>query len=232
VDIELVSTGPAPVPPAARQVMVAMRDGVRLATDVYRPAGPGPWPAVLVRLPYDKDGRYTFMPWLAPRFTARGYVFVVQDVRGKFRSEGEARPFTNESADGYDTIDWVSRQDWCSGSVGMFGDSYYGYAQWCAVASGHPALRAIVPRVTCADLGTWLRGPVDPLYAATYLAQYWTGPDAITGLSTSLAGRSRASSTPAWPPSGSARRAWMTCWRPPARTGRSRCSPAASRSRS
>jgi hypothetical protein len=178
MDVELESTGPALVPPAAQQVMVAMRDGVRLATDVYRPAGPGPWPAVLVRLPYDKDGRYTFMPWLAPRFTARGYVFVVQDVRGKFRSEGEARPFTCETADGYDTIDWVSAQDWCSGAVGMFGDSYYGYTQWCAVASGHPALRAIVPRVTCADLGTWLRGPVDPLYAGTYLAQYWSGPDA------------------------------------------------------
>jgi hypothetical protein len=178
MDIELESTGPAPVPPAAQQVMIAMRDGIALATDVYRPAGPGPWPAVLVRLPYDKDGRYTFMPWLAPRFTARGYVFVVQDVRGKFRSEGEARPFTYEGADGYDTIDWVSRQEWCSGAVGMFGDSYYGYTQWCAVASGHPALRAIVPRVTCADLGTWLRGPVDPLYAGTYLAQYWSGRDA------------------------------------------------------
>jgi predicted acyl esterase len=174
MDVDLETTYPAPVPPAAEQVMVAMRDGVALATDVYRPDGPGPWPAVLVRLPYDKDGRYTFMPWLAPRCTARGYVFVVQDVRGKFRSEGETVPFTHETADGYDTIDWVSRQPWCSGAVGMFGDSYYGYTQWCAVASGHPALRAIVPRVTCADLGTWLRGPVDPLYAGTYLAQYWS----------------------------------------------------------
>ncbi|HMK91585.1 MAG TPA: CocE/NonD family hydrolase, partial [Thermoleophilia bacterium] len=96
----------APLDPAAEQVMVPMRDGVRLATDVYLPAAPragGRRPAVLVRLPYDKTGRYTFMPLLAPFVTERGYAFVVQDVRGKFRSEGETVPFVHEVEDGYDT---------------------------------------------------------------------------------------------------------------------------------
>jgi predicted acyl esterase len=82
--------GPAPVSPLATEHMVRMRDGARLATDVYLPEGlDGTTEAVLVRLPYDKCGDYCFMPRLAPLFTAAGYAFVVQDVRGKFRSEGE-----------------------------------------------------------------------------------------------------------------------------------------------
>ena len=168
--------GPAPLDPAAEQTMVPMRDGVHLATDVYLPDGHGRAPAVLVRLPYDKCGRYTFMPALAPYFTERGYAFVVQDVRGKFRSEGETLAFTHEVEDGYDTIDWMVGQAWCDGMVGMWGDSYYGYTQWAAVASGHPALKAIVPRVTSADLEVfcgWWGNQVLPLYGADYLAHYW-----------------------------------------------------------
>ena len=168
--------GPAPLDPAAEQTMVPMRDGPRLATDAYLPDGHGRVPAVLVRLPYDKCGRYTFMPALAPYFTERGYAFVVQDVRGKFRSEGETLPFTYEVQDGYDTIDWIARQAWCDGNVGMWGDSYYGYTQWAAVASEHPALKAIVPRVTSADLEVfcgWWGNQVLPLYGADYLAHYW-----------------------------------------------------------
>lgn len=174
--------GPAPVDPAAEQVMVAMRDGMRLATDVYLPPTAGARPVVLVRLPYDKSGRYTFMPAVAPHVLERGYAFVVQDVRGKFRSEGETIPYVYEVADGYDTIEWITQQRWCNGIVGMFGDSYYGWTQWAAVASGHRALRAMVPRVTSADLGTirvttrWDRGIV-PLYGASYFARHWTTND-------------------------------------------------------
>jgi putative CocE/NonD family hydrolase len=173
---------PAPLDAAADQVMVAMRDGTRLATDVYLPPGAPAQPAVLVRLPYDKCGRYTFMPAVAPLMLERGYAFVVQDVRGKFRSEGETVPYVHEVADGYDTIEWITQQPWCNGIVGMFGDSYYGWTQWAAVASGHRALRAIVPRVTSADLGTirvqtrWDRGVV-PLYGASYFARHWTTND-------------------------------------------------------
>ena len=107
---ELETVGPAPLDPRAQQHMVAMRDGVHLATDVYLPDGPGPFPAVLVRLPYDKNGRYCWMPFLATHFLARGYAFVPQDVRGKFRSEGEPVAFVNEVPDGYDAIEWIVRQ--------------------------------------------------------------------------------------------------------------------------
>ncbi|WP_395571099.1 CocE/NonD family hydrolase [Streptomyces sp. BK79] len=179
---------PEPVPPHARQHMVRMRDGVRLATDVYgvgADADQGePAPAVLVRLPYDKNSRYAFADRLAERFTARGYVVVVQDVRGKFRSEGRTLGWTGEVDDGYDTLEWITRQPWSDGIVGMFGDSYYGFTQWSAVSSQHPALRAIVPRVTCTtnapgiaahDPGSgrqpvWLEG-------TTYQAQVWTDRD-------------------------------------------------------
>ncbi len=169
---------PAPLDVRADHAMVSMRDGVRLATDVYLPART-PAPVVLVRLPYDKCGRYTFMPALAPRLLDRGYGFVVQDVRGKFRSEGETVPYVHEVADGYDTLEWVVSRPWSNGDVGMFGDSYYGWTQWAAVASGHPALRAIVPRVSGTQLASvrlatrWDRGVV-PLYGAQYFAECWT----------------------------------------------------------
>ncbi len=175
--VEVRTTGPAPLDPRARQEMAPMRDGVRLATDVYLPEGPGPFPAVLVRLPYDKNGRYCWMPFIATHFLARGYAFVPQDVRGKFRSEGEPVAFVNEAADGYDSIEWITGQPWSNGDVGMWGDSYYGFTQWAAVAAGHPALKAIVPRVTIADIDSWLEG-VTPLYGAHYLGEYWT--DAAT----------------------------------------------------
>ncbi len=167
---------PAPLDPRAEQTMVRMRDGVRLATDVYLPDTPGRHPAVLVRLPYDKCGRYTFMPALAPCFNERGYVFIAQDVRGKFRSEGETMPFVHEIDDGYDTLEWIVAQTWSDGVVGMWGDSYFGYTQWAAVASGHTALQAIVPRVTGTDFFAALHpgsGCVPELYMSDYLAHFW-----------------------------------------------------------
>jgi predicted acyl esterase len=152
--IEVQRIGPGPLSPAATQYMVRMRDGVRLATDVYLPAGDvTPGPTILTRLPYDKCGEYTFMPRIAAWFTARGYRMVVQDVRGKFRSEGETLLFVNEAYDGYDTLDWVINQPWSDGVVGMWGDSYYGYTQWAAASTGHRALKAMVPRVTGTRLG-------------------------------------------------------------------------------
>jgi predicted acyl esterase len=164
----------APLDPRAEQVMVPMRDGVRLATDVYLPQGAARVPAVLVRLPYDKCGRYTFMPQIAPFFMDRGFSFIVQDVRGKFRSEGETIAFVREIEDGYDTLEWLVSQPWCDSNVGMWGDSYYGFTQWAAVASEHPALKAIVPRVTSADLaGRFGLETVIPLYLGEYLANYW-----------------------------------------------------------
>ena len=172
-----------PVPDTATQHMVRMRDGIRLATDVYLPAGAQsadarPAEAVLVRLPYDKNSRYVFFRWVAEIFTARGYAMVVQDVRGKFRSGGDTLGFVGEAGDGYDTIEWITGQPWSNGIVGMFGDSYYGFTQWAAVSSGHPALRAIVPRVTSAELlgATHAEGTVRDvpwLVHADYVSHYW-----------------------------------------------------------
>jgi uncharacterized protein len=178
-DLQITRVDAEPVSDRAEQVMVPMRDGVELATDVYLPATT-PAAAVLVRLPYDKNSRYVFFERVARRFTDRGFAMVVQDVRGKFRSGGATEPFEHEVADGYDTIEWLTAQPWCDGAVGMFGDSYYGFTQWAAVASGHPALKAIVPRVTSADLGRETlalgggRGAAVPwLEGATYFATHW-----------------------------------------------------------
>jgi putative CocE/NonD family hydrolase len=179
---KVVRVSAAPVPPSATQFMVPMRDGVRLATDVYLPADPSPTETIVVRLPYDKNSRYVFFEFAARRFADRGYAVVVQDVRGKFRSEGDTLAFVFEPADGYDTIDWVVAQEWSNGVVGMFGDSYYGFTQWAAVSSGHPALRAIVPRVTTAYLAgePHRDGPVGEvqwLTAADYLCSNWLDHD-------------------------------------------------------
>lgn len=137
-----------------KDALVAMRDGVRLATDVYRPADAhdAPVPALLQRTPYDKElsvfRNYTLEVMQAVR---AGYAVVVQDVRGRYASEGDFAPFADDGGDGADTIAWVRAQPWCSGAVGMFGASYYGATQWRAAAAAGDALGAIAPGVTSAD---------------------------------------------------------------------------------
>jgi len=174
-------TEAAPIPQSARQYFVRMRDGVRLATDVYLPSGEGMFPAILVRLPYDKNSEYVFMDAVARRATQAGYALVVQDVRGKFRSEGEALGPVNEAHDGFDSISWIAAAEWSDGRVGMFGDSYYGFTQYAAVSSGHPALRAIVPRVTSTRLGDFglVEGDgvkdIPWVTGAMYQRQCWSG---------------------------------------------------------
>jgi putative CocE/NonD family hydrolase len=153
--------------------MVAMRDGVRLATDVYLPgASAGRLPTVLVRTPYDKGSAFTFLPRIAEVFNRRNYAFVAQDVRGRGRSEGERRPLEFEVADGYDTLDWIAGQIWSDGAVGMFGDSYLGFTGLAAAVSGHPSLRAIVPRM----IGTGRavdHGGVYSMELVEWAANYW-----------------------------------------------------------
>ena len=129
-----------------RNVAVPMRDGVNLYADVYRPAGPGPFPTLLQRSPYDKSISNMLQLWL--RAVERGYAVVTQDVRGRFASEGDFMTFVNERNDGYDTLEWLTNQPWCDGNVGMFSQSYVGLTQWQTALSGHPALKAIVPVVT------------------------------------------------------------------------------------
>src|SRR4051812_41741361 len=100
-----------------RDVMVPMRDGVSLATDVYRPAGDVPMPALLHRIPYGKHVSSLVSSLLLDPIAAaeRGYAVVVQDTRGCWKSEGEFHPIFQERADGHDTIDWVSSCGWCDG---------------------------------------------------------------------------------------------------------------------
>src|SRR4029434_9794171 len=78
----------------------------------------------------------------------RGYAVVIQDVRGRYQSEGEFRPYENEGRDGYDTIEWAAKQPWSNGSVGTFGLSYPGAVQWLAAVESPPHLKAMVPAMT------------------------------------------------------------------------------------
>ena len=121
-----------------RNVMVAMRDGVRLATDLYFPDGDGPWPVLLERTPYDKLG--TELVKSAGFFARHGYAVALQDVRGREVSEGEWYPFREEGPDGYDTCGWLVQQPWCNGQIGTIGLSYSGCTQVGLGALGAPGL--------------------------------------------------------------------------------------------
>ena len=133
-------------------VPVPMRDGVRLFADVYRPAGGGAHPVLLQRTPYDKSSPGAASGRLdAVRAARSGYAVVVQDVRGRYRSEGEFYPFANESRDGCDTVEWAAAQAWSTGRVGMYGGSYVGATQWLAALARPPHLAAIAPSVTSHD---------------------------------------------------------------------------------
>ena len=118
--------------------MVPMRDGVKLATGIFLPEGNGRWPAVLVRTPYGKNTQATSNAL----WTARGFVLVVQDCRGKFQSEGEYKPFVDDGTDGYDTVEWVAKQSWSNGKVGMFGASAMGITTNLAAMMNPPHLTA------------------------------------------------------------------------------------------
>jgi predicted acyl esterase len=124
---------------------VKTRDGVSLSTDLYLPTATTPAPTVLIRTPYDKGARAGFKPRLAMYLADCGYAVVVQDVRGRGRSSGTPSPYVHEAPDGYDAIEWIVRQPWSNGAVGMVGGSYAALAQWAAASSGHAALRAIAP---------------------------------------------------------------------------------------
>ena len=137
-----------------------MRDGVILRSDIFRPAGDRKVPVILQRTPYDKRINHGSHMMLDVRTaTAAGYAVVVQDVRGRFASEGNfliTPTQAVEGPDGYDTIEWLAAQPWCSGAIGMIGASYCSITQLMAAAERPPHLRAIVPEKT----GTPARGAV------------------------------------------------------------------------
>ena len=126
---------------------VQMRDGVRLATDVYLPDSDGKFPTLLVRDIYS-NGSSGVRQQYAKFATANGYAFVFQSTRGRYDSEGQWYPYFQEINDGDDTLSWIADQPWSDGQVGMFGSSYLASVQWLAALNRNPALVAIAPAVS------------------------------------------------------------------------------------
>ena len=126
---------------------VPMRDGVGLSADIYRPRAPGRFPTVLIRTPYDNNNLIAKARSLANR----GYVCVAQDCRGRWDSDGGYYPFHPDGEDGYDTQEWIGRQEWSNGKIGMSGASYLGLVQWQSAVHASEHLTCMAPRVICAD---------------------------------------------------------------------------------
>ena len=131
-------------------VMIPMRDGVRLATDIYIPAldgqpASGKFPVILERTPYDKAGSGNVTN--GTYYARRGYVCAIQDVRGRFVSEGEWYPFAKEAPDGYDTVEWLAAQEWSDGQVGTMGASYCGSDQSALATLNPPHLSTMIVAV-------------------------------------------------------------------------------------
>ena len=149
----MTTSTPSHLITASYNIMVPMRDGTRLATDVYRPAlpdgspAPGRWPAILGRTSYNKSDPVIWVNPVANFFVPRGYVVVLQDLRGRGLSEGTGQYYhtanINEGRDGYDTIEWIAAQPWSSGKIGMVGSSHGGIVQNVAALERPPHLSAL-----------------------------------------------------------------------------------------
>lgn len=163
------AAAPAPykwpgLPPGAAEEMAAMRDGAKLAANVFKPAGTGPWPVVMTRTPYLKDGRIdkehdpdgskmrAALVKQAKHYTDAGFVFVLQDTRGKGRSQGFYAAFENDVEDGYDSVEWAAAQPWSNGAVGLSGGSAMGITSNEAAMAAPPHLKAAYVVVAPFDL--------------------------------------------------------------------------------
>ena len=147
--------------------MIPMRDNIRLSTDLYVPKNKeGKLPVILIRTPYNKNVfRNKEKKHIAHFFSSQGYIVAVQDCRGKFESEGiYSPPAGNEANDGYDTVDWLTKQDWSNGKVGTFGCSYPGETQMVQAPLMHPGLAAMIPQAAGGVIG-----------AANGRYNYWAG---------------------------------------------------------
>jgi len=130
-----------------KDLPVTMNDGTQLMTDVYRPNSSGTFPVLVYRTPY---GKHLAAELYTTHLNAvkRGYAVILQDVRGRYASEGLFEPYQNEGQDGYDTIEWAAKQPWSNGRVGSYGLSYPGAVQWLAALRSPPHLEAMVPAMT------------------------------------------------------------------------------------
>src|SRR5271166_6896329 len=134
----------------SKDVMVAMRDGVKLAADIYRPTqygqlADGKFPVILMRTPYNKENSAQG----ANSFVSHGYVVVLQDVRGRYKSEGHWRPHYDDPNDGFDTAQWIGSQPWCDGGIGTMGSSYGGATQHALAIGNAPYIKAMFPATQC-----------------------------------------------------------------------------------
>jgi uncharacterized protein len=129
-------------------VKVPMRDGVTLSADMYLPNAQAQFPTVLIRTPYSNN--IESMIEKGRRLAGAGYACVIQDCRGRWDSDGEYYPF-REGEDGYDTQEWIGRQPWSNGKIGMAGGSYVGTVQWQSAPHRSKFLTCMAPRVICCD---------------------------------------------------------------------------------
>lgn len=135
-----------------RDVPVEMRDGTILYADIYKPAAEGRYPVILQRTPYNKEaGALALQQTDTFKALRAGYALVIQDVRGRYHSDGDFFPFHQEILDGYDTVEWCAAQDFSNGKVGMVGTSYVGAVQWLAAIAAPPSLKCIIPTFTASD---------------------------------------------------------------------------------
>jgi putative CocE/NonD family hydrolase len=162
--------------------VTAMRDGVRLATDIYLPGKDGKpvegkYPAIVYRTPYNKTGLKGMGAYLA----SRGYAVVAQDVRGRFKSEGNFYAFVNEGPDGHDTIEWAASQAWSNGKVGTAGASYLAWDQYLGAMERPPHLTAMYADVggnTFYDEFAWPGGAPNPAWGIWILNSAASSPQA------------------------------------------------------
>jgi uncharacterized protein len=134
-------------------VRVPMRDGIKLATDVYFPVDAGgKLPVVLIRTPYNK-APYRKPKSAAYQFAGQGYIVAVQDTRGRYASEGDFTAMGGDVTDGYDTTDWLSKQSWSTGKIGTYGCSYVGDVQILQAQLRHPNLTAMIPQAAGSSIG-------------------------------------------------------------------------------
>jgi putative CocE/NonD family hydrolase len=134
---------------AQTNVPIAMRDGTKLTANIFMPKEGGPFPVILMRTPYGKPAASSGE---AKGYTAKGYVFVAEDCRGRGNSEGVWDPFRYDPEDGFDTQEWVGHQSWCNGKIGTTGGSYVGWTQWASAPHPSKYLTAMAPIVPFADV--------------------------------------------------------------------------------
>ncbi|HSN90419.1 MAG TPA: CocE/NonD family hydrolase [Anaeromyxobacteraceae bacterium] len=168
-----------------------MRDGVRLATEVYLPDGrQGPFPVVLQRTPYNRSpaapaGASSCNNAAMRTWAASGYAALNQDVRGRYRSEGVMDAMQQEVDDGYDAVEWAGTQPWSSGKVGTLGGSYVGLTQWQPAKQAPPHLAAIAPAITASDYHdhwTYVNGVFDLWFAQSWMLVTFAGEQVIRDL--------------------------------------------------